>query len=120
VVTGVWKNPEEPTISYVLNQQGNHVTMTEVTTSVLGTVVTAEGEGQLQGNQLEMMYRTALGTMGQSTISLSENGQQLIGTFQDFSNMIPVAISLIRTGESPPAFSPSGSADFNTIQNFGR
>jgi len=120
VVTGVWKNPAEPTISYVLTQQGNHVTMTEVTTSILGTVVTAEGEGQLQGNQLELMYRTALGTMGQSTTSLSENGQQLVGTFQDFSNMIPVAISLIRTGESPPAFSSPGSADFNTIQNFGR
>lgn len=120
VVTGVWKNPEEPTISYVLTQQGNHVTMTEVTTSILGTVVTAQGEGQLQGNQLEMMYRTALGTMGQTTTSLSENGQQLVGTFQDFSNMIPVAISLIRTGESPPAFSSPGSADFNTIQNFGR
>jgi hypothetical protein len=120
VVTGVWKNPEEPTISYVLTQQGNHVTMTEVTTSILGTVVTAQGEGQLQGNQLEMMYRTALGTMGQTTTSLSENGQQLVGTFQDFSNMIPVAISLIRTGESPPVFSSPGSADFNTIQNFGR
>lgn len=120
VVTGVWKNPAEPTISYVLNQQGNHVTMTEVTTSILGTVVTAEGEGQLQGNQLELMYRTALGTMGKSTTTLSENGQQLVGAFQDFSNMIPVAISLIRTGESPSAFSPSGSADFNTIQNFGR
>jgi S1-C subfamily serine protease len=120
MVTGVWKNPAEPTISYVLTQQGNHVTMTEVTTSILGTVVTAEGEGQLQGNQLELMYRTALGTMGQSTTSLSENGQQLVGTFQDFSNMIPVAISLIRTGESPPAFSSPGSADFNTIQNFGR
>jgi hypothetical protein len=91
-----------------------------VTTSILGTVVTAQGEGQLQGNQLEMMYRTALGTMGQTTTSLSENGQQLVGTFQDFSNMIPVAISLIRTGESPPAFSSPGSADFNTIQNFGR
>jgi len=120
VVTGVWKNPDEPTISYVLTQQGNHVTMTEVTTSILGTVVTAQGEGQLQGNQLELMYRTALGTMGQSITSLSENGQRLVGTFQDFSNMIPVAISLIRTGESPPAFSSPGSADFNSIQNFGR
>ena len=120
MVTGVWKNPAEPTISYVLTQQGNHVTMTEVTTSILGTVVTAEGEGQLQGNQLELMYRTALGTMGKSTTTLSENGQQLVGAFQDFSNMIPVAISLIRTGESPSVFSPSGSADFNTIQNFGR
>jgi len=119
-VTGVWKNPEEPTISYVLRQQGHHVTMTEVTTSILGTAVTAQGEGQLQGNQLEMMYRTALGTMGQSTTTLSANGQQLVGAFQDFSNMIPLAISLIRTGESPPAFSSPGSADFNTIQNFGR
>ena len=120
VVTGVWKNPAEPTISYVLNQQGHHVTMTEVTTSLLGTVVTAQGEGQLQGNQLELMYRTALGTMGQSTTTLSEDGQQLVGAFQDFSNMIPVAISLIRTGESPSTFSFPGSADFNSIQNFGR
>ncbi len=120
VVTGVWKNPADPTISYVLTQQDNHVTMTEVTTSILGTVVTAEGEGQLQGNQLELMYRTALGTMGKSTTTLSENGQQLVGAFQDFSNMIPVAISLVRTGESPSAFLPSGSADFNRIQNFGR
>jgi hypothetical protein len=120
VVTGVWKNPAEPNISYVLTQQDNHVTMIEVTTSILGTAVTAQGEGQLQGNQLEMMYRTALGTMGQSTTTLSENGQQLVGAFQDFSNMIPVAISLMRTNESPPAFSSPGSADFNTIQNFGR
>jgi len=120
VVTGVWKNPAEPTISYVFNQQGNHVTMTEVTTSFLGTVVTAQGEGQLKGNQLEIMYRTMLGTMGQSTTTLADDGQHLTGTFQDFSNMIPVAISLIRTGESPPAFSQPGSADFNSIQNFGR
>ena len=120
VVTGVWKNPAEPTISYVLNQQGNYVTMTEVTTSLLGTVVTAQGEGQLQGNQLELMYRTALGTMGQSTTTLSADGQQLVGAFQDFSNMVPVAISLIRTDESPSAFSLPGSADFNSIQNFGR
>ena len=120
VVTGVWKNPQEPTISYILNQQGNHVTMTEVTTSLLGTVVTAQGEGQLQGNKLEMMYRTAQGTMGQSSTSLSYNGQQLIGSYQDFSNMIPVAISLLRTDESPPDFSFPGSADFDTIQNFGR
>ena len=119
-VTGVWKNPEEPAISYVLRQQGHHVTMTEVTTNILGTAVTAQGEGQLQDNQLEIMYRTALGTMGQSTTTLSEDGQQLVGAFQDFSNMIPLAISLIRTGESPPAFSSPGSADFNSIQNFGR
>jgi hypothetical protein len=120
VVTGVWQNPAAPTISYILTQQGTHVVMTEVTTSLLGTVVTAVGEGQLQGNQLELMYRTMQGTMGQSSTSLSEGGQQLVGTYQDFSNMIPVAISLLRIGDVPPEFSPSGSADFNSIQNFGR
>ncbi len=120
VVTGVWRNPAEPTISYVLQQQGATVTMTEITTSLLGTMVTAQGEGQLQGQQLDMMYRTALGTMGQSTTTLSEDGQRLVGAFQDFSNMIPVAISLVRTGEAPPAFSPPGSANFNTLQNFGQ
>ena len=119
-VTGVWKNPAEPTISYVLTQQGNRVTMTEVTTSYLGTVVTAQGEGQLKGNQLELLYRTALGTMGQSSTSLSNNGQQLVGTFQDFSNMIPVGISLMRTGDVPQDFSLPGTADFNSIQNFGQ
>ena len=119
-VAGVWKNPAEPTITYVLTQQGTQVTMREVTTSLLGTMVTAEGEGQLQGNQLEMMYRTALGTMGQSSTSLSANGQQLVGTFQDFSNMIPVAISLVRTGDSPQDFALPGMADFNSIQNFGQ
>ncbi len=119
-VAGVWKNPSEPTISYVLTQQGNRVTMTELTTSLLGTIVSAQGEGQLQGNRLEMMYRTALGTMGQSMTTLSDDGQRLVGAFQDFSNMIPVSISLIRTGEVPQAFPSSGSDDFNTIQNFGQ
>lgn len=82
--------------------------------------MTAQGEGQLQGNQLEMMYRAALGTIGQFSTSLSENGQQLVGTFQDFSNMVPVAISLMRGSESSLAFSSPGSADFNVIQDFGR
>ena len=95
-VTGVWKNPNEPALSYVLQQIGERVMMKEVTTSVLGTMVTAEGEGQLQGNQLAMFYRTALGTMGQSTTTLSDDGQHLTGTFQDFSNMIPMALSLVR------------------------
>ncbi len=120
VVTGVWKNPDEPTISYVLQQQGNHVTMTEVTTSAMGTMVTAEGEGQLEGNQVTFMYRTALGTMGQSTATLSKDGQQLVGAYQDFSNMVPVAISLIRMGDVPNDFAAQQVPDFNTIQNFGR
>ncbi len=120
VVTGVWKNPDEPTIAYVLQQHGNQVTMTEVTTNAMGTMVTAEGEGQLEGNQVTFMYRTALGTMGQSTATLSEDGQQLVGAYQDFSNMVPVAISLIRIGDVPNNFSSQQASDFNTIQNFGR
>ena len=98
-VTGIWKNPNQPTLSYVLQQTGEQVAMKEVTTSILGTMVTAEGEGQLQGNRLEIFYRTALGTMGQSTTTLSDDGQQLTGTFQDFTNMIPMSLSLVRTGE---------------------
>ena len=119
-VTGIWKNPQEPTISYVLTQEGNHVTMTEVTTNLLGTVVTAQGEGQLQGNQLEIIYRTAVGTMGQSTATLSEDGQQLVGAFQDFSTMVPLAISLMRTGDLPENFSPAGSSGINAFQHFGQ
>jgi len=91
-----------------------------VTTSVLGTLVTAEGEGQLQDNQLAMFYRTALGTMGQSTTTLSDDGQHLTGTFQDFSNMIPMAFSLVRSADSPAAFGLPGNDAWKAIQGFGQ
>ncbi|WNM60688.1 trypsin-like peptidase domain-containing protein [Candidatus Nitrospira neomarina] len=119
-VTGIWKNPDEPTLSYVLQQTGDRVVMREVTASVLGTMVTAEGEGQLQGNQLSIFYRTVLGTMGQSTTTLSDDNQHLTGTFQDFSNMIPMTLSLVRSADSPASFGLPGSDAWNAIQGFGQ
>ncbi|MDH3503538.1 MAG: trypsin-like peptidase domain-containing protein [Nitrospirota bacterium] len=119
-VTGVWKNPNEPTVSYVLQQIGDRVVMREVTASVLGTMVTAEGEGQLQGNQLAIFYRTVLGTMGQSSTTMSDDGRTLTGTFQDFSNMIPMALSLVRTADSPAAFGLPGNDAWKAIQGFGQ
>jgi hypothetical protein len=119
-VSGVWQNPGQPTILYVLEQIGERVIMKEVTTSVLGSMVTAEGEGQLQGNQLAMFYRTALGTMGQSTTTLSDDGKHLTGTFQDFSNMIPMALSLIRTADAPSSFALPGNEAWKSIQGFGQ
>ena len=119
-VTGVWKNPNEPTVSYVLQQIGDRVVMREVTASVLGTMVTAEGEGQLQGNQLAIFYRTVLGTMGQSSTTMSDDGRTLTGTFQDFSNMIPMALSLVRTADSPSLFGLPGNDALNAIQGFGQ
>ena len=119
-VSGVWQNPAQPTISYVLEQNGERVTMKEVTTSFLGPMVTAEGEGQLQGNQLAIFYRTALGTMGQSTTTLSGDGTILTGTFQDFSNMIPVTLSLIRTADSPSSLAVPEHEDWKSIQGFGQ
>jgi hypothetical protein len=119
-VTGVWRNPNEPTLSYVLQQTGDRVVMREVTASVLGTMVTAEGEGQLQGQTLEIFYRTALGTMGQSTTTLSDDHQRLTGSFQDFSNMIPMAISLVRSAESPSSLVLPGNEAWKAIQGFGQ
>ncbi len=119
-VTGIWKNPNEPTVSYVLQQIGDRVVMREVTTSVLGTMVTAEGEGQLQGNQLAIFYRTVLGTMGQSATTMSDDGRTLTGTFQDFSNMIPMTLSLVRTADSPSSFGLPGNDAWNAIQGFGQ
>lgn len=119
-VTGIWKNPNEPTVSYVLQQIGDRVVMREVTTSVLGTMVTAEGEGQLQGNQLSIFYRTVLGTMGQSATTMSDDGRTLTGTFQDFSNMIPMTLSLVRSADSPASFGLPGSDAWNAIQGFGQ
>ncbi|MGE0474681.1 MAG: trypsin-like peptidase domain-containing protein [Nitrospirales bacterium] len=119
-VTGVWKNPSEPTMSYVFQQTGEQVMMKEITTGILGTMVTAEGEGQVQGNHLELFYRTALGTMGHSTAIMSEDGQHLTGTFQDFSNMIPVALSLIRAADVPDPQTFSGNDAWKRLQELGR
>jgi len=119
-VTGIWKNPSEPTLSYVMQQTGEQVVMKEVTTSVLGTMVTAEGEGQLQGSQLAIFYRTVLGTMGQSTAILSDDGRHLNGTFQDFSNMIPMALSLVRTADSPSSVVVPGTDAWKAIEGFGQ
>ncbi|MBA3612702.1 MAG: hypothetical protein H0W49_07260 [Nitrospirales bacterium] len=91
-----------------------------MTTSVLATMVTAEGEGQLQGHTLEIFYRTALGTMGQSTTTLSDDHQRLTGTFQDFSNMIPVAISLVRSADAPSSLVVPDNDVWKAIQGFGQ
>ncbi len=114
-VTGVWQNPMNPSISYVLKQVGQNVTMSEVTTSVLGSVITAEGQGQMHNNQLFLRYRTAIGTMGESQATLSSDGQQLVGTFKDFSTNIPMALSLFRTAHDPSSFSSTGNNPFNSI-----
>lgn len=119
-VTGIWQNPGQPTLSYLLQQTGEQVVMKEVTTSILGAMVTAEGEGHLQGNQLEILYRTVLGTMGQSTATLSEDGQQLTGTFQDFSTMVPMALSLVRTGDVPGNLAGPGNEAWKAIQELGQ
>lgn len=119
-VTGVWRNPNDPTLSYVLQQTGDRVVMSEVTASVLGTLVTAEGEGQLQGHTLEIFYRTALGTMGQSTTTLSDDHQRLTGTFLDFSNMIPIALSLVRSADAPSSLVVPGNEAWKAIQGFGQ
>lgn len=94
--------------------------MKEVTSSVFGSMVTAEGEGQLQGHHLEVFYRTALGTMGQSTATVSHDGQQLRGTFKDFSTMVPIALSLVRTADAPASLALPGNEAWNSIQEFGR
>lgn len=119
-VSGVWQNPEQPTLTYVMEQTGERVTMKEVTTSFLGTMITAEGEGHLQGNQLQLFYRTVLGTMGQSTAMLSDDGRRLSGTYQDFSNMIPMALSLVRTGDAPGGSELMDSEAWQAIQELGR
>src|SRR5690606_9331459 len=117
---GVWKNPNDASLSYVLQQVGERVLMKEVTSSVFGSMVTAEGEGQLQGNHLEIFYRTALGTMGQSTATISDDGHQLRGTFKDFSNMVPIPLSLVRAADVPASLALPGNEAWKSFQEFGR
>lgn len=98
-ITGTWKDPENPTLSYVFVQSGSHVTMQEITANLFGASVTAQGEGQLEGNRVNVFYTTILGTNGRSQALVSEDGKSMVGSYQDLSTGLTQAISLLRASD---------------------
>ena len=77
-ISGVWQSTAG--LTYNITQQGSYITIQEVN-PLYG--VTAVGEGELIDNLLTISYRTALNTVGQGNLSLSNYGRSLSGTFTD-------------------------------------
>jgi Trypsin-like peptidase domain len=95
-LTGTWRNVANPAISYSLDQEGSQVTMEEFTVNMFGPVMTASGEGRLQGKTLTLTYITAFQTGGKSLMTLSEDGQTMSGTFTDLVSGVTLPLSLVR------------------------
>ncbi len=112
-VTGLWSHATNPTLSYAFEQQGDRVTMAEITTTIMGSVVTAQGEGQVIGRTLRIGYITSVGTSGQSVVMVSEDGESMSGTFTDSVSGMSLPIALSRSSrELPGAAAPGAGGMF--------
>ena len=99
-ITGTWRNVVNPTISYSFDQDGSDVTMEEFTANMFGPVMTATGEGSLQGKTLTLTYVTALQTGGRAVLTISEDGQTMSGAFTDMVSGVTLPLSLARERDS--------------------
>lgn len=65
---------------YILYQQGNAVVVQQITPPWGVTLV---GEGNINGATVSFAYTTALGTNGQSQLTLAPDGRRMDGQFRD-------------------------------------
>ncbi|GJL51527.1 trypsin-like peptidase domain-containing protein [Candidatus Nitrospira salsa] len=98
-ISGTWRTPADLTLSYIFEQNGDHIVMKEVTTNLYGSSITAQGEGQISGNVLNIFYSTILGTNGRSQAVVAADGKSMQGSYQDLSTGLTLAISLVRASE---------------------
>jgi len=103
-LTGTWRNVVNPAITYSLDQDGSEVMMEEFTANMFGPVMTATGEGQLQGKTLTLTYVTALQTGGKAVFTVSDDGQSMNGSFTDMVSgvTLPLTLAREREGDSLP------------------
>jgi hypothetical protein len=80
-------------VSYVVQQIGVAVTIQEIS-SIYG--ITAVGQGTITGRDISFYYNTALGTRGRALLKLSEDGQQITGTFTDLASGFSMSTTLYR------------------------
>lgn len=88
---GQWFSPQG--LTYIVQQRGDYVTLQEFN-PLLG--ITAVGEGRIRGTQLELSYSTAVGTFGQATLQLSEDGSTLWGQSRDVTTGLVMNMQLQR------------------------
>lgn len=86
VIKGTWKNPANPMLSYVFDQQGTTVMVQEINQEQGARSITAQGTGQINGRMVTLSLKTAFGTGGMSVLTLSDDGQSMTGTYTDNSS----------------------------------
>lgn len=79
--------------SYIIHQSGSAVTIQEIN-PILG--ITAVGQGVIIGQDIDISYTTAIGTVGRARLRISENGQRLTGEFTDLTTGVSMPLVLYR------------------------
>lgn len=90
-IAGQWLSPQG--LTYVIQQSGDYVTMQEFN-PMLG--ITAVGEGRVQGQQVNIAYTTAVGTFGQASLRLSDDGRVLSGQSRDTASGFVMNVQMHR------------------------
>lgn len=90
-LTGYWTDDEGA--QYELLHNGDTLTFQQVDPQ-LGVV--SVGEGTVQGEQIQLVYTTAMGTGGQASLQMSDDGRELAGVYLDFSTGVTLPIVLYR------------------------
>ena len=105
-----------PAISYSFDQEGSDVTMEEFTANIFGPMVTATGEGQIQGKTLTLTHVTILQTGGKAVMTISDDGQTISGAFTDMVSGVTLPLSLAR--ESDAELPLNDSSQFDLFNQF--
>ena len=79
-ISGTWQSAVG--LSYIIEQSGGDVTIQEINSF---GIVTAEGQGVIEGRDIDISYVTAVGTLGRALLSVSDDGRRITGTFEDLT-----------------------------------
>ncbi|HVF28904.1 MAG TPA: hypothetical protein VM943_11725 [Pyrinomonadaceae bacterium] len=91
-LSGSWGSDEDG-LSYVIQQSGNTLIVQE-THSAFG--ITAAGQGQLVGQDIELSVTTVLGTTGRARLRVSDDGNRITGQVTDFTTGGVAPVSMYR------------------------
>lgn len=91
MIAGQWFNSQG--LTYIVQQQGSYITIQELN-PLLG--ITAVGEGNISGHQVNVSYSTAVGTIGQATLQISDDGRAMSGQARDLLTGVTMEMQMQR------------------------
>jgi hypothetical protein len=91
-LSGTWHGTDG--LSYNITHMGNRITFRGIHPQ---HGEASAGEGQVQGNQLNVAFRTIYGAAGQGTLEISGDDQRLTGRVLDQISGSPMLLTLMRS-----------------------